>query len=128
MDKQLKVIKVIDDITVVINAGSADGITSHQKFTLYCLDSEDLIDPDTNENLGRLEIVKGVVAPTHIQEKVSTLKSDIWRNPEGAKTIVRKNPVFSAVLGSTEEIVERGNKKRTPLDDPQVGDLLKVRN
>jgi len=130
MDKKLKVIKVVkvvDDITVVVNAGSDDGIAPHQKFTLYCLGSEDLVDPDTGENLGRLEVVKGVVAPTHIQDKIATLKSDIWRNPEGAKTIVRKSPIF-AVIGSTEEVVERGNKTRTPLDDPQVGDLLKIRN
>ncbi|MBN2686222.1 MAG: hypothetical protein JXR40_13155 [Pontiellaceae bacterium] len=127
MDKQLKVIKVVDDTTIVINAGSEDGITANQKFTLYCLDTEDLIDPDTNENLGRLEIVKGVVAPTHIQMKVSTLKSDIWRNPEGEKTIIKRSP-FMIALGS-EEIVERGGTKtRTPLDDPQVGDFLKIRN
>ena len=126
MDKQLKVIKVVDDITVVINAGSADGITSNQKFTIYRLDSSDLIDPDTKENLGKLEIVKGVASPTHIQEKVATLKSAIWRNPEGAKTVVKKSPFFA--LAATEEVIEHGNKTREPFDNPVTGDLVKIRN
>jgi len=127
MNKQIKVIKVVDDVTVVINAGSADGISSFQKFTIYRLDSSDLIDPDTKENLGKLEIVKGVASPTHIQEKITTLQSAIWKNPEGTKTVVKKTPLF-AFAPTTEEIIEQGNKTREPFDNPTVGDLVKLRN
>ncbi len=70
-----KVLKVLDNgRRVVINAGSKQGIESSDRFLIFD-EGERIIDPDTNEDLGTLEIKKGMARPYHIQDKIATLES-----------------------------------------------------
>ena len=73
--KSFKVVKVIDEFTLVINIGSDDEIEKGQRFLVYSISPDDIIDPDTNESLGKLEIVKGTGTVTHVQEKMATIES-----------------------------------------------------
>lgn len=118
----IKVIKVIDENTVLINKGSDDGIKKGQNFLIYGV-GEEIFDPDTKESLGRLELVRGTGTPSHIQTKMTQLKSDQYEEV-GAKTI-RKSPsgVF-ALAGVVEEIV---NPESVPIafDSPEVGDSVR---
>ena len=59
----IKVVKLLDEYKIVINKGANDGIKVGQVFLVYKED-EELFDPDTNESLGRLEIVKGKGKPS----------------------------------------------------------------
>ena len=94
-----KVIKIIDEYNIVINKGTADGITSNARFLVYRL-GEELFDPDTNESLGVLEIVCGEGKPEHIQDHMATLHtSKIFVRK--TKTI-RKSP-YGGLFGETEE-------------------------
>lgn len=123
MNKQLKVIRVIDDYTVVINAGSKDVVTDNDRFIIYYLDEENLYDPDTRELLGKLEIVRGIGRPSHIQDRITTLKSDEWTTVGSATRVIRK-PTFIP-FSSTEEVITPADKERKPFENPQVGDLVK---
>lgn len=66
---------VINDHQVVINQGAEDGITFGQRFTLYEISEQDIMDPTTNRSLGRLETIKGTGRIVHIQEKLSILEA-----------------------------------------------------
>ena len=68
MSKIFKVVKILDDYKLAINAGAKDQISLGQKFLIYSLSDEEIIDPDTNQSLGYLEIVKGTGIVTHVQE------------------------------------------------------------
>ena len=113
-----KVLHVIDrgydDYEVVINKGGNDGISPNDRFLIYAI-GEELFDPDTGENLGRLEIVKGIAKPKHIQEKVTTLISAEYQQPT-----IRK---VRAKLGE-EEIME-SPPQVIPFKGVRVGDLVK---
>lgn len=61
MNDEYRVIKIIDDKTIVINAGENDGIKSGNKFQIYAV-GEHVIDPETKEDLGTLNTVKEVVS------------------------------------------------------------------
>ena len=89
MEKKLKVVSLIDKYKVVINAGSNQGVKIGQRYLLYTLSNEDITDPDTNESLGFLEIVKGTGKVIHVQEKMCTIESDNYKVLP--KTIKRKN-------------------------------------
>lgn len=95
-----KVIKIIDEYKVVINKGSADGVTKDTRFLVYHL-GEELFDPDTNKSLGVLELVCGEGKPEHIQKHITTLYT--------AKTIIRKTKTvkkaspYGGLFGGTEE-------------------------
>lgn len=121
MNKQLKVADVTNEYKVVINAGSDLGIQEGQRYLLYALSSEEILDPDTHESLGYLEIVKGTGKVIHVQERMSTIESDSYRT--SSKTVSRKNP-FMGAFGSTVEEIE-SDKKHVPFENPEVGDLLK---
>ena len=70
-----KIAKVLDDCKVVMNAGSNRKISNGQKYLIYQLSDEEIIDPDTNKSLGFLEIVKGTGTVTHVQDNMATLES-----------------------------------------------------
>lgn len=83
------VIKVLDECHIVINRGSADQVTKSCRFLVYSL-GEELQDPETGENLGRLEIVCGEGIVDHIQERMTTLKTGRREPASGSKKIIRK--------------------------------------
>lgn len=95
-----KVVQVLDDCRIVINKGSADGVTTYNRFLVYRLGDE-LFDPDTNESLGTLEIVCGEGKPEHIQEHLTTLHTS-KQQVKKTKTIVKRGGI-SALYGDTEE-------------------------
>jgi len=116
-----KVIKVIDYYEkVVINRGAEHGIKEGQRFLIYALD-EELLDPDTGESLGRLELVRGTGKVIHVQEKISTIQSD---KKVTERTIKRyKNSAWRAFNGTDEE--EMMTPSNVPFDNPENGDLAK---
>lgn len=73
-DKNAKVIKVIDNYRVVINKGESNGVKVGDRYLVFEL-GEELIDPDTSESLGILEIVKGKGKVIHLQARMATLET-----------------------------------------------------
>ena len=122
MSKPFKIVKILDEFTVVMNAGSDLGIYEGQKFLIYELSDEEIIDPDTKKSLGFLEIVKGTGIVTHVQESMSTLKSATYHST--SKKIKHLSPFSNPLFNSSVEEIE-SDKTQVPFDDPEIGDLLK---
>lgn len=121
MSKIFKVVKILDNYKLVINAGSEQHVSVGQKFLIYSLSDEEIIDPDTKQSLGYLEIVKGTGVVTHVQGTMSTLESDIYHS--SSKKVKRTSP-FSVIGSSVEEEIE-SEKTQEPFDDPQIGNFAK---
>lgn len=66
---------IINPTQVAINKGALDGITFGQRFSLYELSDQDILDPTTKQSLGRLETIKGTGRIVHIQDKLSILEA-----------------------------------------------------
>jgi hypothetical protein len=67
---QTKVAKVLNPTSVILAAGSDDGVKEGMEFVIYDL-SETILDPETGEDLGKLELVKGRVYAVHVQDKLT---------------------------------------------------------
>jgi hypothetical protein len=67
------VVKVLETDRVVINRGTQDGVAVGQQYIVYILDNDVLVDPSTGEELGRLEIIKGVGRVTQVQDRIAVL-------------------------------------------------------
>lgn len=123
LTSEIYVIKVIDEYTVVINKGSKDGLKQNQRFMIYSIDDEPLVDPITKENLGYLELVKGIAKVKHLQESVSTLESASYSKP--TRTVRKqRNPIITLGTSTTEEILS--DEEQLPFQDIQVKDYVKI--
>ena len=127
-DFPAKVAKVIDSKTIVINRGFEDNVKKGDSFLVYAI-GEEIIDPETGESLGKLEIVRGRAIAEHVQEKMSTLKSSKTVLPD--KKVIYRKParnLWTVALGNSgietkEEVY--GESEILPFDGAKVGDLAK---
>jgi len=115
-NSQIVVVRVIDDLTLVLNKGS-----EHGTFLVYYVEPEEIKDPVTGESLGNLEIVRGSGSVVHVQPKMCTIKSN--RTESGGRIIRRASSgALAAIMGET---IEHPEKQAVPFDYPQVGDIAK---
>lgn len=120
----MKVVKIIDHYNFVIDVGYTTGsIKIGDKYIVY-LEGEEIIDPDTKDSLGALELPKARCQVTHIQEKISIIKS-LDAKPKGARSSIYTTALtLSSLMGdsgdsspynfipSEERIVKVGDKIR----------------
>jgi hypothetical protein len=117
-NSEAKVIKIIDDYTVVLNKGKKDNMNEGDKYIVFYYGADDIIDEETKENLGKIEYIIGKGIITHVQENMSQLKSmtkEITKN----KKIIRTSSAISYL--SKEEVVEEPEERMIPFENPQVG-------
>lgn len=114
------VARVINDFTLTINRGATHGISEGDKFLVYALDPEELIDPETKESLGHLELIRGTGIATHVQEKVTTIESN--RYMSGGRIIRRQSGTLSILGGET---IEESGKEKIPFEEPKIGNMVK---
>lgn len=91
---------------IVINRGTIDGVELSQEFLLYAISPHEIIDPETGESLGRLEIVKGTGYVIHVQEKMSIVKA------------VQKSMLLEAFM-------PKDKKEDARFFNPEIGDKVK---
>jgi len=65
-----KIARIVDDKTIVINKGAADGVKVGMIFSVV-VPVDAVVDPDTGAKLGDWEAVKGRLRVTHAQERMS---------------------------------------------------------
>ncbi|WP_278549770.1 hypothetical protein [Cloacibacillus evryensis] len=114
--------KVLDGIYVaqvpstttelIINKGREDGINADDRFFIRRFE-EYIKDPITKENLERLEHIVGTARVKHLQNKITTIISDMKK-----PTFFQDLPIF----GSNEDNL-------LPFNNPKIGDevILKRR-
>lgn len=125
MDKTYKIVKIIDEYRVVVNAGSNDGISSQSKLEIY-VPGEDVTDPETGETLGALDYVKAKLEVVDVFPKMCVCEN---QKKEKLMTLfspfdaVGQNPmplnVNSMDISGGYEGIEKKIK---------VGDLVRRRN
>lgn len=110
---------------VVINKGAADGTKINDLFLIYEL-GEEMFDPETEESLGKLEIVKGRGKVIHVQEKISTIESIEKTAPQKKITKRKERNPFTSFNNGYEEEVINGEGQTVPFDNPKRGDFAKL--
>jgi hypothetical protein len=123
-----KVVHIADKYTVAISAGSVRGVEVGDKFLIVGI-GEVIFDPDTNEELERLEIVRGQAQVIHVQDKISTLKSSIYDKTPDDKEITKVTSrgglaLLSGPQDSVTEKVKPGAQVLRELRDVRVGDFV----
>ena len=66
---EAKVSRILSNSEIVLNVGEDKGVKQGQGFLIYEVGPE-ILDPDTNESLGNLEIHKGTVTVIDVQPRM----------------------------------------------------------
>ena len=92
MEKKLRIIKIIDDNTIVGKGGTDENITKNSKFMIIGKnDGENIIDPESGDSLGFLGLEKGVVVADQVEEHFTVYKSQFIEEKNKYSNSVRKN-------------------------------------
>ena len=120
-----RVAGVIDNYTFVINRGTSSGVGVGDNYLVFGL-GDAIMDPDSGEDLGVLEIVKGRARVLHVQERVSTLESALTRTiPGKIRRVTRTGGGILSFGSPTEEEIEEGKEVRKLAIEVAIGDLAR---
>lgn len=124
-----KVVSTRGNYTVIANKGEEQGVKVGDTFLVVGL-GEVIVDPDTGEELEKLEIVRGKVKVTHVQPKISTLESCLYEKSSDTKEIKKvttKAGALLGMLGPQEAITEStipGESRLKELVGARQGDYI----
>ena len=110
-NNNIYVVKKIDNHQIVINKGTKE-INYNMRFLVY-EQGEEIFDPNTKESLGSLEVPKGFFRVQHIQERMTTLISELKKD----KRIIPAFDVFGEI-----------DAEKELLNSISVGDSVKIVN
>ena len=130
--KQFRVVDVIDQENVVINVGANGDIKRGDRFIIYGVGKE-IIDPDSNESLGHLELVRGEGIVVHVQEKMCIVRSDEYTSePPVTEVRTYPNPIgmltYSGRTTEEKKVIKSGKKSRIEFRDVENGDFARIIN
>jgi hypothetical protein len=112
--RELRVAKVLDEFKVVLNAGEEDGVKAGMVFVIFAI-GEKVIDPDSKDILGRLEVVKGRVRIEHVQANMCIgHSSDTYERPRQLTGVLalQAGPELTETLPRRLENVAEGDRAR----------------
>ncbi len=78
-----RIIKIIDEYKVVINAGTDDLIRYSTKFEVF-VEGEEIFDPVTNESLGTLDTIKARLKVHTLFKKMTICISDEYTEKQSS--------------------------------------------
>lgn len=122
MRSEGRVVKVLSENALVINLGSEDGLAEHDRLLVYSLGDE-IVDPETNEALGLLEIVRGRGEVRHLQARMATIQS-----VEKKKVLRERERRMSGALAYVvpADVVTEEVEVTAPFQGAKTGDLVRV--
>jgi hypothetical protein len=129
-----RVVHVVDPdstyapVEVVINRGAHNGVKLGDRF-LVIGEGPHITDPETGEDLGQLELVRGRGEVVHVQDHMATIRSIERRRTRPAKRITREafGGALSVGLGVPGRVIEEelAPEAEMPFEAVRLGDLAK---
>jgi hypothetical protein len=104
-----RIIRIIDNRTVIINLGSKDGIKESSIFRILA-DPEQIIDPQTKELLGCVNVVKSKLKASLIEDRftIATTRWTYMTSGEDAMSKIVGLASLSITSGHKTHVVDEG--------------------
>jgi hypothetical protein len=124
-----KIVLIVDQgfagpLEVVINHGAHQGVKLGDRFLVFGIGPR-IVDPDTHEDLGELELVRGRGEVVHVQEHMATLRTIERRRTRPAKRVVREAGSAGFALRGNVIEEELAPEAEMPFDAVRLSDLAK---
>lgn len=76
MTNNFKIVKIISDHEFIISAGLKQNVSKGDKFIIFDRHGEKIIDPDSGESLGYLDVNKGLIIVRNVFENMSLASTE----------------------------------------------------
>lgn len=119
-----KVAKVLDDFTLIINAGENFNILKNQRFIIVSPDEEEIFDPDTHESLGFMERIVGTGKVTDVFPEMSKITSDMKQSYKLVQALSGQTVVTDDKTG-LQRSPRLGELIPKPFSNPQIGNIAR---
>ena len=106
MKNNYRVIKILDDTSLIINAGSEDNIKINDIMEIYG-ESENIYDPLTNENLGKIEVIKDRLKVSKVYKKMCVCESSLFNTKQRKMNV---DPID--ISGNDDKSIRIGDSTR----------------
>ena len=116
-----QIVNILDPYRLVMNRGERNRIQVGRRVLIYGISEEEIIDPNTGESLGYLEIVKGTGRVINVQDNMATIESD--KKQTFRRKLDNSNPFSLSSPREKAEIIEFDEPK--PFENPKIGDWVK---
>jgi len=116
-NKEFKIVKILDEYNVVINAGINQDLKQGDQFQILDKEGSDVIDPDTQEIIGTLDLIKATVEVAELHEKmcICSSQSSIKMNSPFSTS-----KVLSAGINSISDSLTFSEQEKLNVDLTQV--------
>lgn len=71
-----RIVKIIDDTSIVINAGKNNSINIGDEFEILGKNGEKVLDPLTGESLGEIDLIKGTVIARYVYPRMTICSTE----------------------------------------------------
>jgi hypothetical protein len=128
-----KVVHVVDPdstyapVELVINQGARQGIKLGDRYLVFGFGPH-IVDPDSGEDLGEIELVRGRGEVVHVQEHLATIRTIERRRTRPAKRIIREAAgALALATGYRGKVIEEelAPEAEMPFEAVRLGDLAK---
>ena len=111
--KNGKIIRLLDDHTVIIDLGLGDGVETRMRFGIFSA-SQEIVHPDTLETLGSYRKRKGVVVVNEVFDRFCVASTPVVREETTEErqpwsigpTKIRRERTYQPSLDAVEEQIE----------------------
>ncbi|MDN2450215.1 hypothetical protein [Leuconostoc sp. UCMA20149] len=76
MKNNIKIVKIISDHEFIISAGQKQDVSKGDKFIIFDRHGEEILDPDSGESLGYLDVNKGTIIVRNVFENMSIASTE----------------------------------------------------
>ena len=121
-----KVIKIIDEYSLVINGGLIDDISVGDEIEIY-LEGDEIKDPfDDNKVLGTLDFIKETLEVTEVYSKFAVCKKIKTEKIDHPSPLQKAAASFSVLGGITETktTIEKINIDKDEMSGRKIGDEI----
>lgn len=120
-----KVASILSRYQLVLNIGAQDGVSADMCFVIY-EEGDEITDPDSGEPLGRLELVKGEVRVSHVQESITLVESPRKAQQEEEYTVLSERLADVDVATGSRSRFDRDHVK-LPVSAAQISGSPTIR-
>lgn len=110
-NKEFKIVKILDEYNVVINAGISQDIKQGDQFQILDKEGSEVVDPDTQEVIGTLDLIKATVRVTELHEKMCICSS---------QSSIKMNSPFLSGISSISDSFTVSEQEKLNVDLAQV--------